>query len=442
MTSLPTVAIVGRPNVGKSTLFNRLTSSRKALTHDLPGVTRDRVAGEAVRPAGGFVVVVDTGGFEPQSEELFPSLVRGQALKAIAAAHVVLLVVDGSAGVLPQDAEVAGVVRRLGVAVVLVVNKVDRRDAAVGAGEFAALGFPLVAVSAEHGLGLDELWEALERHLPPPSPGETPPRGELAVAVVGRPNVGKSSLLNCILGEERFIVADVPGTTRDAVDTVIDAGGRTVRLVDTAGIRRRGRTDRGPEVLSVVLARKAIERAHVCLLVLDAGAGVTAQDAHIAGLTHERGRAAVVVVNKSDLLPAGEAARRHLSARVVEGLHFLKDTPVLFASARTGAGTARILPRALAVGDAYFSRIGTGELNRVLRAAWEAHPPPQGRKPARLYFATQVSTAPPTVVLMTSTQRPLHFSYLRQLENAVRAAFPLAGVPIRFIMRKRSGRGE
>ncbi len=442
MTAPPTVAIVGRPNVGKSTLFNRLTASRKALTHDLPGVTRDRVAGEAARPAGGFVVVVDTGGFEPGSDELFPSLVRRQALKAMAEANVVLLVVDGSAGLLPQDVEVAGVVRRLGVPVVLVVNKADRRDARLGAGEFTALGFPLVAVSAEHGLGLDELWEELERYLPPPTPDVEPPQPELAVAVVGRPNVGKSSLLNSILKEERFVVSKVPGTTRDAVDTLVDAGGRAVRLVDTAGIRRRGRTDRGPEVLSVVMAKRAIERAQVCVLVLDAGEGVTAQDAHIAGLTLERGRAAVVVINKSDLLPAGEPARRQLAARVIDALHFLKGTPVLFASALTGAGIARILPRVLEVGDAYRSRIGTGELNRVLRAAWEAHPPPQGRKPARLYYATQVATAPPTIVLMTSTERPLHFSYLRQLENAVRKAFPLAGVPIRFIMRRRSGRSE
>jgi GTP-binding protein len=440
VTPLPTIAIVGRPNVGKSSLFNRLTGSRKALTHDLPGVTRDRVAGEAVRPAGGYVVVVDTGGFEPESEELFPSLVRRQALKAIAEADVVVLVVDGSAGVVPQDVEVAGVVRRLGAPVVLAVNKADRRDASLGAGEFSVLGFPVVSVSAEHGLGLEDLWEELERHLPPPRPEVEPRKAELAVAVVGRPNVGKSSLLNAILDEDRFVVSQVPGTTRDAVDTVVQVGGRVLRLVDTAGIRRRGRTDRGPEVLSVVMARRAMERAHVCLLVLDGGEGVTAQDAHIAGLALEQGRAAVVAINKADLLPAGATARRDLARRAVEALHFLKGTEVLFVSALTGAGVGRILPRVMAVGEAFHSRISTGELNRVLRAAWEEHPPPQGRKPARLYYATQVSTAPPTIVLMTSTDRPLHFSYLRQLENALRRAFPLAGVPIRFIMRRRSGR--
>lgn len=385
-------------------------------------------------------MVVDTGGFEPESEELIPSLVRRQALKAIADADAVVLVVDGSTGLVPQDVEVASVVRRLGAPVVVAVNKADRRDASLGAGEFTALGFPVVSVSAEHGLGLEDLWEELERHLPPPRPEVEPRKAELAVAVVGRPNVGKSSLLNAILKEDRFVVSEVPGTTRDAVDTLIRLGGRVIRLVDTAGIRRRGRTDRGPEVLSVVMARKAIERAHVCLLVLDAGEGVTAQDAHIAGLTLEHGCAVVVVINKADLLAAGETAKRQLAGRVLETLHFCKGTPVLFASALTGAGVARILPRVVAAGNAYQSRISTGELNRVLRAAWEAHPPPQGRKPARLYYATQVSTAPPTIVLMTSTERPLHFSYLRQLENALRQAFPLAGVPIRFIMRRRSGR--
>lgn len=442
MTTPPLIAIVGRPNVGKSTLFNRLTGTRKALTHDLPGVTRDRVAGEAARPGGGFVVVVDTGGFEPDSEELFPALVRRQALKAIGEATVVVMVVDGGTGLLPQDEEVAAVLRRLGVPVVLAVNKADRRDARLGAGEFAALGFPFVAVSAEHGLGIDELWEECERFLPPPASDLKLATPELSVAVVGRPNVGKSSLLNTLLREERFLVSPVPGTTRDAVDTLVEVAGRVVRLVDTAGIRRRGRTDRGPEVLSVVMARKALERAHVCLLVLDASAGVTAQDTHIAGLALEQGRAAMVVVNKCDLLPPGPYVRRRLAAEVVEALQFLKGTPVVLASALTGAGVERILPRACQVGDAYLSRIPTGELNRVLRAAWEAHPPPQGRRAARLYFATQVSSGPPTVVLMTSTERPLHFSYLRHLENALRQAFSLEGVPIRFIMRKRSGRGD
>ena len=437
--TMATVAIVGRPNVGKSTLFNRLTRSRKALTHDLPGVTRDRVAGDARRPGGGTVVVVDTGGFEPESGEAIPVLVRRQALRAVEDAAAVVLVVDGAQGIVSADEEIAAVLRRAGRPVVLAVNKEDRRDAAAGEADFARLGFPAVALSAEHGRGIDALWEALEPHLPPPEEAALR-EVELAVAIVGRPNVGKSSLLNRLLGEERVLVSELPGTTRDAVDTLLEWRGRHVRLVDTAGIRRRGRTERGPEVLSVVMARKAIERAQVCLVVLDGGEGVTAQDTHVAGLVTETGRGAVVVVNKADLLPAGAAARREGAERIRERLKFLHDTPLVFVSALTGAGVGKVLPQALGVGAGYTRRVTTGELNRVLRAAWERHPPPGGARPVRLYYATQTGSAPPRFALFTSGTSGLHFSYLRYLENAVRGAFPFEGVPVTFIIRGRGSR--
>ena len=438
---MATVAIVGRPNVGKSTLFNRLTRSRKALTHDLPGVTRDRVAGDARRPGGGTVVVVDTGGFEPESGEAIPVQIRRQALRAVEDADAVVLVVDGAQGIVPADEEIAAVLRRTGRPVVLAVNKEDRRDAADGEVDFARLGFPAVLLSAEHGRGISSLWEALEEHLPPPEEAASP-EIELAVAIVGRPNVGKSSLLNRLLGEERVLVSEVPGTTRDAVDTLLEWRGRQVRLVDTAGIRRRGRTERGPEVLSVVMARKAIERAQVCLVVLDGGEGVTAQDTHVAGLVTEAGRGAVVVVNKADLLPPGAAARREGAERIRERLKFLHDTPLLFVSALTGAGLSRVLPHALEVGAGYTLRVSTGELNRVLRAAWERHPPPGGKRPVRLYYATQTGSAPPRFALFTSATTGLHFSYLRYLENVVREAFPFEGVPVTFIMRGRGSRSR
>jgi GTP-binding protein len=438
---MPTVAIVGRPNVGKSTLFNRLTRSRKALTHDLPGVTRDRVAGDARRPGGGTVVVVDTGGFEPESGEAIPVQIRRQALRAVEDADAVVLVVDGSQGIVPADEEIAAVLRRTGRPVVLAVNKEDRRDAADGEADFARLGLPAVALSAEHGRGISSLWEALEEHLPPPEEA-APTEVELAVAIVGRPNVGKSSLLNRLLGEERVLVSEVPGTTRDAVDTMLSWRGRQVRLVDTAGIRRRGRTERGPEVLSVVMARKAIERAQICLVVLDGGDGVTAQDTHVAGLVTEAGRGAVVVVNKADLLPPGATARREGAERIRERLKFLHDTPLVFVSALTGAGVARIVPLALEVGAGYTRRVSTGELNRVLRAAWERHPPPGGKSPVRLYYATQTGSAPPRFALFTSATTGLHFSYLRYLENVVREAFPFEGVPVTFIMRGRGSRSR
>ncbi|HVN77029.1 MAG TPA: ribosome biogenesis GTPase Der [Thermoanaerobaculaceae bacterium] len=438
----PTVAIVGRPNVGKSTLFNRLARSRRAITHDIAGMTRDRVAADAPRPVGGVVVLVDTGGFEPESEAAIPAMVREQALTAVAEADAVVLLVDGSQGLVPVDSEIAAELHRAGRPVVVAVNKEDRRDAAHGEAEFARLGFPVVAISAEHGRGIGELWDELEKVLPPPADEGEPERPALSVAIVGRPNVGKSSLLNRLLGEERVLVSEVPGTTRDAVDTIVACGPRTVRLIDTAGIRRKGRTDEGPEVLSVLMARRAIERAEVCLLLVDAGEGLTAQDTHVAGYVAEAGRGVVVVVNKADLVVGEDReARRRLKEQVLHRLKFLKDTPTVFVSALTGMGVPHVLPAALEVGEAFRTRVGTGELNRVLRAAWERQPPPAGKRPPRLFYATQAGSGPPRFVLFVSGTGKLHFSYLRYLENSVREAFPLAGTPIRFRIQGKSDRG-
>ena len=438
----PTVAIVGRPNVGKSTLFNRLARTRRAITHDLAGMTRDRVAADAPRPAGGVVLLVDTGGFEPDSEALIPAMVREQALTAISDAAAVVLLVDGSQGLLPADSEIASELHRTGRPVVVAVNKDDRRDAAHGDTDFAGLGFPIVTISAEHGRGIGDLWDELEKVLPPPLENEEPERAELSVAIVGRPNVGKSSLLNRLLGEERVLVSEIPGTTRDSVDTLLAFGRRTVRLIDTAGIRRKGRTDEGPEVLSVLMARRAIERAEVCLVLLDAFEGLTAQDTHVAGYVNEAGRGVVVVVNKADLVAGEEKeARKRLKEQILQRLKFLKDTPTVFVSALTGAGVPHLLPAAIEVGEAFRLRVGTGELNRVLRAAWERQPPPAGKRPPRLYYATQTGNAPPRFVLFVSGTGKLHFSYLRYLENAVREAFPLAGTPIRFRIQGKSDRG-
>jgi GTPase len=439
-----TIAIVGRPNVGKSTLFNRLARTRRAITHNMPGVTRDRVAADAPRPAGGTVVLVDTGGFEPDSELLIPTLVRQQAMVAVEDADAIVLLVDGAQGVTPADAEIAAQVRRLGRPVIVAANKADRSDAAHADVDFLSLGFPVVMLSAEHGVGIGDLWDELEKVLPPPEDEaeEGPP--ELAVAIVGRPNSGKSSLLNRLVGAERVLVSEIPGTTRDTVDTLVSVSGRAVRIIDTAGIRRKGRTDKGPEVLSVVMARRAIERAHVCLLVIDAELGITAQDTHVAGLITEAGRGTVVAFNKSDLIAEGGSDARHaLREQVLEHLKFLKDTPLVFVSALTGNGATKLLPAAIEVGDAFFSRIPTGELNRVLHRAWENKPPSGAEhRPTRLYYATQLGGGPPRFALFVSGQGKLHFSYIRYLENTLRDAFPLAGAPIRFMMRgkrERSG---
>ncbi len=429
---MPTVALVGRPNVGKSTLFNRLAGRRKALTHDVPGVTRDRVVAEARRPSGGSILLVDTGGFDPESQATIPALVREQALVAVAEAQVILLVVDGTEGLLPADEELAAHLRRSGKPTVVVVNKADRRDARFAVSDFLPLGLPTIPISAEHGLGLDGLWEELERLLPPSEAEELPPP-ELAVAIVGRPNVGKSSLLNRILGEERVLVSPLPGTTRDAVDTPVSFGNRRLLLVDTAGIRRKGRTEQGVEVLTVVMARKAIARAQVCLLVVDGAEGITAQDAHVAGLVEEAGRGVVVVVNKADLVSPEK--KRRLRDELELRLKFLKDTPVAFVSALTGRGVGRLLPLAWEVGQNFHRRMGTAELNRVLRAAWAEHPPPGGKKEPKLFYATQVRTGPPVIKLFTNLREEPHFSYQRFLENVLRQAFPLAGVPVRVIIQ-------
>ena len=441
MRATPVVVIVGRPNVGKSTLFNRLTASRRALVHDLPGVTRDRIVGEARRPGGGVVTLVDTGGLLMEDEDHFIPLIRQQAETALDGADAVIFLLDGQTGPLPEDHELAAFLRSRKVPVVVTVNKADRAGVELEAAEFYSLGLgDPVAISAEHGTGLAELWEALEPHLGDAAGEEDGEagEGELRVAIIGRPNVGKSSLLNRLLGEPRVLVSEIPGTTRDAVDVIVERDGVRVRFVDTAGIRRKGRTDRGPEVLSVVMARRAIERAHLCLVVVDAERGVTRQDAHVAGYAWEARRGVVLVVNKWDLADDRGAWRQRLMDEAGRHLKFMRHAPVFFVSALTGSGVGEILPALADRGEAYRMKASTSEVNELLRRAWEANPPSTGgRKEARLYYATQVGTAPPAFVLFTNLPGDVHFSYTRYLENTLREHFRLAGVPIRVMIRGR-----
>jgi GTP-binding protein len=443
------VVVAGRPNVGKSALFNRLLGRRRSLVHDLPGMTRDVLETEARLPDGRTYRLADTGGFDPEGREKIPAAVRDKATAAIRRADLVLLVMDASAGVLPGDRAAARMIREAGRDCVVVANKIDRREGSEGEVEAWGLGFPEVyGISAEHAIGVDDVQRAIGERLAPAAgdedglaPGES---GEVALAVVGRPNVGKSSLLNALLGEERAIVSETPGTTRDSVDVAIESAGRRFRLIDTAGIRRRGRTERGPEVLSVVQARKRIEECDVALLVVDASEGPTGQDAAVASYVDEAGKGLVLVANKWDLAgrrEVGTAAdfREALASQIP----FARHAPILLISAKTGRGVSRVLPAAAAVAENRRRRIPTGELNRVLGRALRDKPPraASGRT-LRVFYVAQTGTAPPSFALVASRAEPLHFSEARRVENVLREAADFAGTPVRVVVRERSGRRE
>jgi GTP-binding protein len=497
---LPSVVIVGRPNVGKSTIFNRLTGSRRSIVTDEPGITRDRIYGTATWQGRTFEVV-DTGGIVPDDKAAIPREILRQAQMAIASASQLFLVVDVRAGVTPLDQELAGLLRRTGKPLAILANKVDTQMQESLAAPFYALSKDVFAISAEHGYGFDTLLESITENLQtvqaPVEPGmesseeieNAAPEersGQVNVAIIGRPNVGKSTMLNRLAGAERSIVSDLPGTTRDAVDTIVNHGERTYRFVDTAGIRRKGKTKLVAEKLSVVMARRHLEQADVALLVVDASTGVTAGDANIAGYAEQSGRSVIIVMNKWDLAleAAAEKAARELENQESRSGHvavsrktkhtsvmrkkavtgkvnpaelledyeelvrtrfkFLDYAPIVFVSALTGERSEKLFDLIDRVADARRRRISTGELNRWLSEVdLDRGTSPASRK-VKIYYLTQAATSPPTFILFTNQSKRLHFSYERFLENQLRKSFDFLGSPIRFLqrMKEKRERGE
>jgi GTP-binding protein len=430
----PIIAIVGRPNVGKSTLFNRLVGQRRALVRDVPGVTRDRLYGQVAFERW-QATVIDTGGFDPSSEEPLIEGVRKQVLMAVDEADLVLFVVDTRAGVTALDAEIARVLRRSERPVVLAANKVDTGGQESALADLYRLGFgEPVPVSAEHGRGVAEMLEVL-RARTPAAPPPAVVAGAVHLAVIGRPNVGKSSLVNAMIGAERVLVHDAPGTTRDSVDTAFEHDGRPYVLVDTAGIRRKGKVSEALEKLSVVMALRSLERCQVALLVMDASEGLTAQDAHIGGYAHDAGRAVVLVVNKWDLVPPGMVRKAEVVDQLRERLPFLDYAPVCFTSATAGHGLREVFEVVDQVAAEARRRIPPAEVTTALKQAIERRPTSVRGEPLTLQSATQVSVAPPTFALRVNRPEEIHFSYQRYLVSSLRRAFGFAGSPIRLALR-------
>jgi len=440
----PIVAIVGRPNVGKSTLFNRYAGRRQALVENSPGVTRDRIFAE-IEVSGRPVLLVDTAGLDRQAERGLPRAVQAQAWIAVEEADAILFVVDGQGGLTGEDESLAKTLHRTSKPVSLLVNKIDVPKHEPRVAEFHALGFARVeAVSAEHGRGAWDALEALVAELPEADEpvGEDGDEG-IRVALVGRPNVGKSSLVNRLLGAERVVVSDVPGTTRDAIDTRIERGGEVFTLVDTAGLRRPGRRSEIAERVSALMTERSLDRADVALIAIDASEGFTDQDAKVAQSARERGCATGILANKWDLLAAQEPGRaQQVRDEIAHGLRFMSDAPVLAVSALTGSGVDRILGQVSALAAVGRTRISTSDLNRWLEESVARHEPAMAQRGLRrhalkLFYATQTSVRPPSFVIFCNQPDALKVEYRRFLENRLREQFDLAGTPIRIRLRSR-----
>ena len=435
----PIVAIVGRPNVGKSTLFNRIAEKRVSIVDDTPGVTRDRIYADAEWTGHEFALV-DTGGIDfDENDALLPAM-RNQARLAMEEADVILFVVDGKVGITDVDEQIVGMLRTAKKPVVLAVNKVDSIKGIPDSYEFYGLGLgEPIAVSAVNALNLGDLLDAIVKELPENVEVADEP-DTIRVAVVGRPNVGKSSLVNALLGEERLVVSNIPGTTRDAVDTYFKQDGVTFVFVDTAGMRRRGKIDAALERYSVIRSLRAIDRADVVLKLIDAAEGVSEQDKKIAGYVHESGRASVLVVNKWDLVKKDGKTSLRYTETMRQELGFMQYSPVVFLSALTKQRVTRIPEVVKYVAEQHAMRVSTSLLNQVVRDAVGINPPPsdRGRK-LKIYYATQAAVKPPTIVFFVNDPELMHFSYLRFLENQLREAFGFEGTPLKLVVRPRQG---
>lgn len=435
----PVVAVVGRPNVGKSTLFNKISGKRISIVEDTPGITRDRIYTDA-EWCGHAFTMIDTGGIEPSSKDVILSQMREQAQMAMDMADVILFMVNVRDGVTAADKEVAAMLQKAGRPVILVCNKVDNPgNPPMEMYEFYNLGIgEPYPVSSIHGLGVGDLLDEVVKHFPREEELEEED-DVIHVAIVGKPNAGKSSLVNRILNENRVIVSDVAGTTRDAIDTRYEREGRKYVLIDTAGMRKRGRINENVEKYSVARALSAVERADVCLIMIDATEGITEQDSKIAGYVHEQGKASIVVVNKWDLVEKETNTMKNFQNHIKEGLNFMMYAPSMFISALTGQRVDDLFDKIHSVIEQNTKRISTGVLNDVINEAIAMVQPPSDKgKRLKIYYATQASTKPPTFVLFVNNAELAHYSYVRYLENQLRAKFGFEGTPIKFIIREKN----
>ena len=439
----PVVAIVGRPNVGKSTLFNKLIGERRSIVEDTPGVTRDRIYGDCEWRGRRFMVI-DTGGIEPKTNDIILAQMRDQAQIAIEMADAIIFMCDIRVGLLADDRDIAVMLKKSGKPVVLAVNKADKvGDVPYEFYEFYELGFDRepIALSSLHGSGSGDILDAVLEAFPP----ETPEEEEddvINVAVIGKPNAGKSSIINKMLGESRLIVSDIAGTTRDAVDTRLDNEYGKFNLIDTAGIRRSAKIEDRIEKFSVLRAKMAVERADVCLIMIDAKEGITEQDEKIAGIAHEAGKASIVVVNKWDAIEKDNSTTNEYTKKITNALAYMSYAPLVFVSALTGQRLKNIFEQIVYVHNQAKTRVTTGMLNELLNAAMEkAQPPSDKGKRLKIYYMTQSSVAPPTFVFFCNSIELFHFSYQRYLENCIRETFGFRGTPIRIVVKQRGDEG-